>query len=178
MHGTEGAGPAGGGSGAAGPGCGQEDPGVFGGGQQEHGDPGSTEAAGSPAALIAGVSQTEISQASVPAAGGGCGKKIIQITLLRTSYGGVHPAVHPAPSPHMCSLLPTASQLAQDPSKAAGGVGGPQHLCETPRLTEQHCSPQLLTPPRGQRPWGVRKRTPRAPPALGRAAANPGWRQA
>lgn len=149
-------------------------------GQPEHGAVGRAEAAGSPAVHIALVSQPEISQAIRPRRwlrGEAAGGKLFKSPCYTPAMGSASCSA----SPSMCSLLPTASQLAQDPSEAAGGTGGPQHLCETPGLTEQRRPQQPLTPPWAQGPWGIRKRTPRALPALGRATANtmPGpWYQA
>lgn len=78
---------------------------------------------------------------------------------------GAHPAVHPTPSPCMHSLLPTASQLTQVSNEAAGGAGGPQHCCETPRLGEQRRPQQPVSPPKC-RHCGQSGNTPQEPHRL------------
>lgn len=120
----------------------------LGGGQQERGDPGSTEAAGSPAALIAGVSQTKISQASAPAAGGGCGRKIIQITLLRTSYGGCIPRCIPPRPPVRAPSSPLPPSLPKTPTKPLEGWGEPSTSARPPGSLSSTVPRSCQPPPR------------------------------
>lgn len=133
MHGTEGAGPAGGGLGRWVPATGRMAP-VFRQGQQELGGLSCTKACGSPTMHIAVVSQTEISQAIRPRrwlCGEAAGGKLFKSPCYTPATGGTA-VVHRSPSPRTCSFLPAASQLARVPSKAAGGTGDPSTAARPP----------------------------------------------
>lgn len=151
----------------------------FGQGQQECVDPGSTAAAGSPAARITVVSQTEISQAIRP-----------QHWLCREAVGGKlfkSPCYTPAmgsascgascPSPALPPSHPLPPSLSKTSEKPLEGQGGPSTTLRVPQLTEQHHPQQPCPPSLVQALWEARKCTQRAALVLGGQAANPSWCQ-
>lgn len=138
-------------------------------GQQACVDPGSAAAAGSPAARIAVVSQTEISQAIRP-----------QHWLLREAVGGKlfkSPCYTPAMgsascgasclSPALPPSYPKPSSSSKTPEKPLEGQGGPSTTLRPPQLTERSHLQQSCPLSLVQGLWGVQKCTPRAALVLG-----------